>query len=220
MPAPQRKHCPSTSISSKSKVLSKKVEGSISIVRAQGIELSTPVVILWSMQQGSCRALLTKNVTLPFPLVRESLSESWGHWLITAFAGEGGHGGGVRASDVSRLLNVLCKTVRVIVCTTEWQDAAPVRASSSCVSAARWDDEQMCNKQATRTHTHTKPGGKYIFMGCERLDLHKQSKWFVSCELHGLYLYEFQPLSLFIHKIIGLKVRLKYIIDGYRLGGH
>lgn len=75
----QRKYCPGTSMSSKRKVLSKKVEGSISIVWAQGIELSTPVVILRSMQHGDCRALLTKNVTLPFPLVRESLSESWGH---------------------------------------------------------------------------------------------------------------------------------------------
>lgn len=178
-------------MSSKSKVLSKKVEGSISIVRAQGIELSTPVVILWSMQQGDCRALLTKNVTLPFPLVRESLSESWGHWLITAFAGEGGHGGGVRASDVSRLLNVLCKTVRVIVCTTEWQDAAPARASSSCVSATQWDDEQMCNKQATRTHTHTQNLEVNIFLWDVRGWTYTIK---MNCELWASWtLYEFQP---------------------------
>lgn len=57
----------------------KKVEGSISVAWAQGIKLPTPVVILWSMQHGDCRMLLTKNVTLPFLLVKESLSESWGH---------------------------------------------------------------------------------------------------------------------------------------------
>lgn len=113
-------------MSSRHKVLSKKVEGSICAERARGIELSTPLVILWSRNQNEWSMLLTKNVTLPFPLVRKELVRDPGaqtNYCSLGWRGDlkTGVGGGPS----------------VCVCA--------VMSGPSSASAPHWGEEQMCN---------------------------------------------------------------------------
>lgn len=84
-----RREGPVVAVQAQSVCVEKKAEGSISAAAsAGGFEpLQSRVAAVWSLQRGDGggrRALMTKNVTLPFPLVRRrSPSESWGHGLIS-----------------------------------------------------------------------------------------------------------------------------------------
>lgn len=144
---PQGNTAPAPGVSSKRKALSKKVEGSISIVSAVGIELPIPggnfvkyaVRRLQNADDQKCHPALSSCQRKPVRVLRALTN------YRRRCRRERGHGGGGSCVHA-------CLCVRVCVCVMSgWSkkivDLHTMKRSQSCVSAARWQTEAQQTRQ-------------------------------------------------------------------------